>query len=107
MTTGPGTPRLSSSETARSLLALMANRAPAPAESTVTIGTTAKHGSAADPEPKRLHTWEITVRGEDVGECARRARVLDDALSAAFAHELEAPDNLAAQLAASVVKGGK
>jgi hypothetical protein len=63
----------------------------------VTIGTTAK----------RIHTWEIVVRGEDVGECARKARVIDEALSAHYAHELEEPDNLGAQLAASVVKVDK
>jgi hypothetical protein len=50
-----------------------------------------------------MHTWDIVVRGEDVGECMRKARNLDEALSAHYSHELEAPDNLGAQLAASVV----
>jgi hypothetical protein len=93
MTTGPGTGRVSTSETVRGLLAaLQTPRTPAPPESSVTIGTTAK----------RIHTWEIVVRGEDVGECMRKARTLDGALSAHYSHELEAPDNLGAALAASV-----
>ena len=88
MTTGPGTGRLSTSEVARALL----NRAPAPSECSVTIGTTAK----------RIHTWEIVVRGEDVGECYRKARNIDQGLQAAYAHELEEDDNLGAKLAASI-----
>lgn len=104
MTTGPGTGRLSSSEAARlALHALAIPRAPAPPESSVTISTSAKHGSAADPEPKRLHTWEITVRGEDIGECTRKARVIDNELSAAFAHELD-HDTLAGKLAETVAR---
>lgn len=63
-------------------------REPAAPESTVEIGTTAKHGSAADPTPRRLHTWTITVRGTDAAECAREARRLDNELAAAFASEL-------------------
>lgn len=97
MTTGPGTGRLSTSETARGLLAVVeaqAHRTPSPPECAVEIGTTAK----------RIHTWTITVRGEDVDECARKAKLIDADLSAMFAHEMEEPDNLAAQLAASVVK---
>lgn len=92
MTTGPGTGRVSTSEVVRSLL----NRTPSVPESSVTIGVTAK----------RLHTWEIVVRGEDVDECARVAQRLDDGLAAKYAHEME-DDSLASQLAASVVKGGK
>lgn len=97
MTTGPGTGRLSTSEAGRRALDLaeaMARRAPTPPESTVEIGVTAK----------RLHTWTVTVRGEDVNECARIAQRLDDELAAKYAHELDA-DTLAADLAASVVKG--
>ncbi len=90
MTTGPGTGRVSTSEALR----LALTRAPSSPESSVTIGTTAK----------RIHTWEIVVRGEDVGECARKARFIDQTLSAYYAHELEETDNLGAQLAASVVK---
>lgn len=94
MTTGPGTGRVSTSEVTRGLLtALAAPRTSAPPECAVTIGTTAK----------RIHTWEIVVRGEDVGECYRKARNIDNGLAAAYAHELEEADNLAAQLAASVV----
>lgn len=70
------------------------NRTPSPPESSVTIGVTAK----------RLHTWEIVVRGEDVHECARRARLIDAELSALFASEMD-DDTLASQLAASVAKG--
>jgi glycine/serine hydroxymethyltransferase len=68
-------------------------RSPVPPESSVTIGTTAK----------RIHTWEITVRGDDVEECGRIAQRIDDALAAKFAHELDT-DTLAADLARSVVK---
>lgn len=94
MTTGPGTGRVSTSEVTRGLLAaLQTPRAPAPPESTVEIGVTAK----------RLHTWTITVRGEDVNECARVAQRLDDELAAKYAHELDT-DTLAADLARSVVK---
>lgn len=63
-----------------------------PPESSVTIGTTAK----------RIHTWEITVRGEDIGECARKARFIDDTLQAHYAHELEDADDLGAKLEASI-----
>lgn len=107
MTTGPGTGRVSTSETVRGLLAaLQTPRTPSPPECSVTIGTTAKHGSAADPEPKRLHTWEVTVRGEDVQACSRLARLIDSELAAGFASELD-HDTLGAQLAASIVKGQK
>lgn len=95
MTTGPGTGRLSTSEAARrtfDLAEAFAHRAPSPPESSVEIGVTAK----------RLHTWTVTVRGEDVNECARVAQRLDDELAAKYAHELEAEDDLAAKLAASV-----
>ena len=97
MTTGPGTGRLSTSEAARgfqNIAEAMATRQPLPPECSVTIGTTAK----------RIHTWEITVRGEDVGECYRKARSIDDGLSAKYAHELEDADDLGAKLAASVIK---
>jgi hypothetical protein len=85
-------------------------RRPSEPESTVEIGTTAKHASKDDPQPKRLHTWSITVRGVDVQECDRIARRLDDGLSALYAHELDNGDDLAAKLAASVAaqdEGGK
>jgi hypothetical protein len=98
---------VSTSETVRGLLAALAARTPSPAESSVTIGTTAKHATKDGGAAARMHTWDIVVRGEDVGECMRKARVLDDALSAHFSHELEAADNLGAQLASSIVKGQK
>ena len=47
------------------------HREPSAPESVVTIGVTAK----------RLHTWEITVRGSDPDECDRIARRLDDGLA--------------------------
>jgi hypothetical protein len=97
VTTGPGTGRVSTSETIRGLLAAMGTtRTPAPPESAVTIGTTAK----------RIHTWEITVRGDDPGECARRAKLIDADLSAKYAHELDS-DTLGSQLAASIVQDKK
>ena len=94
MTTGPGTGRVSTSEVTRGLLgALNQPRTSAPPESTVEIGVTAK----------RLHTWTVTVRGEDVNECARIAQRIDDELAAKFASELDA-DTLAGDLARSVAK---
>jgi hypothetical protein len=103
MTTGPGTSRVSTSETVRGLLAALAARTPNPPECSVTIGTTAKHATKDGGPAARLHTWDVVVRGEDVGECLRKARTVDDGLAAHFAHELETPDNLGAQLAASIV----
>lgn len=55
------------------------NRRPTMPESSVTIGVTAK----------RIHTWEITVRGDDPAECERVARLLDDGLAEKYAAELE------------------
>jgi hypothetical protein len=52
---------------------------------------------------KRLHTWTVTVRGEDAEACSRLAQRLDDELAAKFASELDT-DTLAADLARSVVK---
>lgn len=68
-------------------------REPTPTESAVTIGVTAK----------RLHTWEVTVRGENAEECAKVAKRLDDELAAKFADELT-DDVLATRLAQSVAK---
>jgi hypothetical protein len=102
MTTGPGTGRVSTSETVRGLLAALAARTPSPPESSVTISTTAKHATKDGGEAARLHTWDVVVRGEDVGECYRKARSIDDGLAATFAHELDS-DTLGAQLAASVI----
>ena len=66
------------------------NRRPTMPESSVTIGVTAK----------RLHTWEIVVRGDDPEECDRVARLLDDGLSERYAHELEPTgDTLTAKVA--------
>jgi phosphoribosyl-dephospho-CoA transferase len=62
------------------------NRRTAP-ESSVTIGVTAK----------RLHTWEITVRGEDVEECHRLARLLDDGLAEKYKAEMETGDTITAR----------
>ena len=69
------------------------HREPSAPESVVTIGVTAK----------RLHTWEITVRGSDPDECDRIARRLDDGLAAKYASELDT-DTLAGELARSVAK---
>lgn len=69
------------------------SRRPSEPESVVTIGVTAK----------RLHTWEITVRGADPDECDRIARRLDDGLAAKYASELDT-DTLAGELARSVAK---
>jgi hypothetical protein len=102
VTTGPGTGRVSTSETVRGLLAALAARDPRTLEGySVTIGTTAKHGSAADPDPKRLHTWEIVARGGNPDETTRIALRLDDGLAAKYAHELDTTDNLASALANS------
>ena len=104
MTTGEGTGRLSTSETARRLLeSLNTPRVVTASESSVTISTSAKHGTKDDPRPRRLHSWDITVRGEDEKENARKAARLDDELAAKYAHELEEDDDLAAKLAASIV----
>ncbi len=54
------------------------NRRPSEPESSVTIGVTAK----------RLHTWEVTVRGADAEACDALARKLDDALAEKYAHEI-------------------
>lgn len=97
MTTGPGTGRVSTSEIVRALL----NRAPTAPESSVTISTTAKHGTKDGGEPARLHTWDVTVRGEDADECDRIAKRIDDGLAAKYAHELDA-DTLAGKLAAAL-----
>lgn len=67
------------------------SRTPSSPESSVTIGVTAK----------RLHTWEITVRGENVEACQRIARRLDNELAAAYASEM-VDDGLAGTLARSV-----
>lgn len=53
-------------------------RRPSEPESSVTIGVTAK----------RLHTWEITVRGPDAEACKTLAETLDGELSAKYALEV-------------------
>lgn len=77
----------------RDLAMAYATRTASAPESSIVIGTTAK----------RIHTWEITVRGEDIDECARIARRLDDELAAKYASELDS-DTLAGELARSVAK---
>jgi hypothetical protein len=85
---------VSTSEAARrafDLAEAMAHRAPSAPESSIEIGVTAK----------RLHTWTVTVRGEDVNECARIAQRIDDELAAKFADEVDT-ESLAGKLARSV-----
>lgn len=53
-------------------------RRPSEPESSVTIGVTAK----------RLHTWEITVRGPDAEACKLLAETLDGELATKYAHEI-------------------
>jgi hypothetical protein len=71
--------RLTPTERLHEVTMSVLNRRPVTPESSVTIGVTAK----------RLHTWEITVRGDDPEECDRVARVIDDGLAERYAHELE------------------
>lgn len=78
-------------DTQHEALLAAVSRTPSGPESSVTIGVTAK----------RLHTWEIVVRGENVEECQRIAKRLDNELSAAFASEVQNLE-LADKLAASV-----
>jgi hypothetical protein len=87
MTTTETEPRrLTPTERLHEVTMAAMNRRTAP-ESSVTIGVTAK----------RLHTWEIVVRGEDVEECERLARVLDDGLAEKYAHEMETGDTITAK----------
>jgi hypothetical protein len=102
----PEVPRLTPTQRLHEVTMASLARRPSEPESTVEIGTTAKHASKDDPQPKRLHTWSITVRGTDVQECDRIARRLDDGLSALYAHELDNGDDLAGKLAASVAAQG-
>lgn len=53
-------------------------RRPSEPESSVTIAVTAK----------RLHTWEITVRGTDAEACKLLAETLDGDLATKYAHEI-------------------
>lgn len=85
--------RLTPTERLHEVTMAAMNRRPSEPESVVTIGVTAK----------RLHTWEVTVRGADPNDCARIAARLDDELSARYASELDT-DTLAGELARSVVK---
>lgn len=107
MTTGPGTGRVSTSEALRRVLELAeqmaAPRQPSPPLCAVSIGTTAKHATKDGGAAARLHTYDVDVRHEDPNEAKRTAKRLADELDADYAHELEASDNLGAQLAASVV----
>lgn len=85
--------RVTPSERLYDLAMAALSRQPGTPESSVTIGTTAK----------RIHTWEIVVRGSDPDQCAKIARRLDNELSAAFASELDS-DTLAGDLARIVAK---
>jgi hypothetical protein len=92
---------VSTSETVRGLLAALAARSPQPPECSVTIGTTAKHATKDGGPAARLHTWDVVVRGEDVGECMRKAQLIDKTLSAGFASKVDS-DTLGADLARSI-----
>jgi hypothetical protein len=85
--------RLTPTERLHEVTMAAMHRAPSAPESSVTIGVTAK----------RLHTWEVTVRGDNPEECAKVAKRLDDELAAKFADELT-DDVLATRLAQSVAK---
>lgn len=78
-------------ESQQEVLIASVSRTPSTPESSVTIGVTAK----------RLHTWEITVRGENVEECMKLAARLDDGLAAKFADEVDT-ESIAGKLARSV-----
>lgn len=78
-------------DTQHEALLAAVSRTPSSPESSVTIGVTAK----------RLHTWEVVVRGEDVEEIARVAKRIDDELAAKFADEVDT-ESLAGTLARSV-----
>lgn len=100
MTTGPGTGRVSTSETVRGLLAALAvQRNPAPPEHSVEVTTTTIR--PAGEKAYRVHNWTIVIRGTDADENDRVARRLDDGLAAKYASELDT-DDLAGKLAASV-----
>jgi hypothetical protein len=71
--------RLTPTERLHEVTMAVLNRRPTTPESSVTIGVTAK----------RIHTWEVTVRGDDPEDCARVARELDDALAEKYAAELD------------------
>jgi hypothetical protein len=97
VTTGPGTGRVSTSETVRGLLAaLNTPRTPAPPESSVTLSRNAKGDTQ----------WEITARGEDVFRCEQDAREMHDRLLRAYPHSsmLEAPLPLKDALDASIAE---
>lgn len=77
--TKPSEPRrLTPTERLHEVTMSVLNRRPSEPESSVTIGVTAK----------RLHTWEITVRGVDVVECERLATLLDASFQVRYAHEI-------------------
>jgi hypothetical protein len=89
MATEPEPRRLTPTERLHEVTMAALNRRPTMPESSVTIGVTAK----------RLHTWEITVRGDDAEECERVARTLDDGLAQKYAHELVNGDTITAKAA--------
>jgi hypothetical protein len=74
----PEARRLTPTERLHEVTMAQLNRRPTEPESSVTIGVTAK----------RLHTWEITVRGADAVKCCAEAETLDGVLSAKYAHEI-------------------
>lgn len=81
--TKPAEPRrLTPTERLHEVTMATLNRRPSEPESSVTIGVTAK----------RLHTWEITVRGPDAAACCAEAETLDGVLAAKYAHEI-VPDS--------------
>lgn len=90
-------------ELSQAALVAAVSRAPSGPESSTTIGTTAKHGSAADPKPKLLHTYEVVVRGNNPVDNTKIAQRIADGLDAKYAYELE-DDTLAGDLARSVTE---
>lgn len=99
MTTGPGTGRLSTSETARAMLAILeaqSTRTPRPLAHTIELSRNAK----GDVQ------WTITVNREDPYEAEQDAREIHDRLTRAYPHSslLEAEPSLKAALQASVAE---
>ena len=97
MTTGPGTGRLSTSETARlALEALTARREPRPLSHSIELSRNAK----GDVQ------WTITVNREDPFEAEQEAREIHDRLTRAYPHSslLEAEPKLKDALQASVAE---
>lgn len=78
MTKPPEPRRLTPTERLHEVTMATLARRPSEPESSVTIGVTAK----------RLHTWEITVRGPSAEDCAGLALKLDGQLVSRYSHEI-------------------